>query len=1010
MIMNSSTFLSVFKRCCFILAFVCTGFSISQINANNGQGILTSSEQKMDASQWCICPPSWINVTCSQLDPGLNYGSPTIAWGCNCGSIIYGPYITDNRVGCGSGTIIKTWNIWTMYGEFTCHQTINVTGGYYGYPTIHWPPDYIVNGCGSGTNPDQLPPPYNRPTWYAPECSQLMYTYYDEVFYAENIEGICKKILRHWKVIDWCIYDVDNPWSQGQWTCTQLIKVRDSYPPSINCPGNVVVDAGPNCTGSYVHIPPATSNDPCGSVWITNDSPYDVYGGADASGYYPPGITKVNFWAKDACGNYATCCIYVTVKDKKKPTPVVHYGLSTSLMCMNPQPMIEIQAKWFDAGSFDNCTPKSKLKFDVYPKVFTCADRGYNDVTITVTDESGNFETVKSYIIVDDNQGCCGPDTTNPPVITCPGDITVDALTNDCSGAFVDLDPATAISDCNGAVTITNNSPYATSHGADASGVYPIGTTVVTFTAIDFCNKKSTCKTTIKVKDGKKPSPVVFYGLAITLMEDTINGGGTITLVPEWFDAGSFDNCTDNNDLVFSISPSVFNCDSLGERNVRITVTDESGNSEYVNTYIIVQDPAGVCVTNFTANIAGLIKTEDGDKISAVNMMAMTPDTMYEKRVDGDYVMLDLKGGEKYDIIPQKGDDYTNGVSTRDLIIMKNHILGKNIIQSPYKLIAADVNGDKIINTADLIILRKLVLGTVDTLPGDYSWKFIDGNYIFSPFSPALTQNYPTSVSIAKLKENKDNISFIGTKMGDLNSSVLASATSNTGDIEVRGNENIKLYALTSEAKSRAINVDFTPEMAVSTDGIQMEIVFDPTIVKYVGMDQGLLTGFAANANLNTSALANGIIKMSWVTNDAISIDPSKAVFSMKFERISEEGQVKFKLNQYGLNAEIYNGESNTYNIELVNEKVETVDGFALFQNRPNPLQTFTSIGFNLPEASDIELSIFDMDGKIVKTIRGSYPKGTNKVDLEWTNSKGVYYYMLTAGKNVSTKKMIVIE
>ena len=157
--------------------------------------------------------------------------------------------------------------------------------------------------------------------------------------------------------------------------------------------------------------------------------------------------------------------------------------------------------------------------------------------------------------------------------------MVIDALTNDCSGAYVNLGLATATSDCNGVVTIKNNSPYATSHGANASGVYPIGTTVVTFTATDFCGKKSTCKTTIKVRDGKKPSPVVFYGLAISLMEDTINGGGMINLVPEWFDAGSFDNCTDNQDLLFSISPSFFNCDSLGERNVKITVTDESGNT-----------------------------------------------------------------------------------------------------------------------------------------------------------------------------------------------------------------------------------------------------------------------------------------------------------------------------------------------------------------------------------------------------------------------------------------------
>jgi hypothetical protein len=91
-------------------------------------------------------------------------------------------------------------------------------------------------------------------------------------------------------------------------------------------------------------------------------------------------------------------------------------------------------------------------------------------------------------------------DTTNPPNLVCPGDITVDATSADCSGAFVDLAKATATSDCNGPVKITNNSPYATSNGANASGTYPVGVTVVTFTAIDYCNKKTTCKTTIRVR------------------------------------------------------------------------------------------------------------------------------------------------------------------------------------------------------------------------------------------------------------------------------------------------------------------------------------------------------------------------------------------------------------------------------------------------------------------------------------------------------------------------------
>ncbi|HRP85304.1 MAG TPA: hypothetical protein PLC76_11340, partial [Saprospiraceae bacterium] len=148
--MNTFTLSSMigFWRKTFIvlIAFATWTGVPNESNAHNVPGILKENAEKIDISQWVICPPSWINVSCSQLDPGLNYGNPTIAYGCGCGAVIYGPYITDNRVGCGSGTIIKTWNIWTMYGDYTCVQTINVTGGYNGYPVIQWPPDYTVTG------------------------------------------------------------------------------------------------------------------------------------------------------------------------------------------------------------------------------------------------------------------------------------------------------------------------------------------------------------------------------------------------------------------------------------------------------------------------------------------------------------------------------------------------------------------------------------------------------------------------------------------------------------------------------------------------------------------------------------------------------------------------------------------------------------------------------------------------------------------------------------------------
>ena len=49
-----------------------------------------------------------------------------------------------------------------------------------------------------------------------------------------------------------------------------------------------------------------------------------------------------------------------------------------------------------------------------------------------------------------------------------------------------------------------------------------------------------------------------------------------------------------------------------------------------------------------------------------------------------------------------KNDDYLNGVSTLDLLLIQRHILGIETLDDPYKFIAADVNNDQEITATDL--------------------------------------------------------------------------------------------------------------------------------------------------------------------------------------------------------------------------------------------------------------------------------------------------------------------
>lgn len=57
--------------------------------------------------------------------------------------------------------------------------------------------------------------------------------------------------------------------------------------------------------------------------------------------------------------------------------------------------------------------------------------------------------------------------------------------------------------------------------------------------------------------------------------------------------------------------------------------------------------------------------------------------------------------------------------------------MGQEALNSPYKLIAADLDGSKKITNNDLFVLKKLILHQINEIPGQQSWKFVDKSYVF---------------------------------------------------------------------------------------------------------------------------------------------------------------------------------------------------------------------------------------------------------------------------------------
>jgi hypothetical protein len=85
-------------------------------------------------------------------------------------------------------------------------------------------------------------------------------------------------------------------------------------------------------------------------------------------------------------------------------------------------------------------------------------------------------------------------------------------------------------------------------------------------------------------------------------------------------------------------------------------------------------------------------------------------------------------------------------------------------------------------------------------------------------------------------------------------------------------------------------------------------------------------------------------------------------------------------------------------------------DSFELYQNRPNPFRDNTVVGFDLPDADRVRLTVFDIQGRQLKIVEGLYSKGYNEIILNAKDllTTGVLYYQLETTGYTATRRMIL--
>ena len=109
-------------------------------------------------------------------------------------------------------------------------------------------------------------------------------------------------------------------------------------------------------------------------------------------------------------------------------------------------------------------------------------------------------------------------------------------------------------------------------------------------------------------------------------------------------------------------------------------------------------------------------------------------------------------------------------------------------------------------------------------------------------------------------------------------------------------------------------------------------------------------------------------------------------------------------------------GMANTEDLNLNNNRVMP-DQYILHQSYPNPFNPITTLRYQLPENTFVNIIIYDMLGKEVKTlINQTQDAGYKSVIWNATNnygkpvSAGIYLYQIQAGEYMQTKKMVLLK
>ena len=737
-------------------------------------------------------------------------------------------------------------------------------------------------------------------------------------------------------------------------------------------------------------------------------------------------------------GNTATCTAVVSVEDNMPPI-LICYDVTLELnqfgnAILDPLQSIDL------VNSYDNCGTINIL--GAIPSTFTCANLGLNSVAIEVNDGNGNDESCAINVTVEASDSSVNMvlDMSSTPE-SAPG-------ANDGHAMVV-------VSGGSGIYTYNWDDPD--NSQSSSANFLPAGEYCVTVTDL-----QTNCMAVGCVTVGLQTD--------LTFSAGMVSGqAGTTVSIPirvnNFDDVVSFQFSIHVDDLlvadVQNVIPQISNVTvNTTGNDIQVSWDDPTGNGvSFPDDFeilridvLLVGNPGEMTNVTFDDNplpieaeqisggnvtpvspqtingkvtieagveymLAGDIRTEIGLPVQLANVtLSGTSSGTQVTNATGMYSFT-VPEGSNSTITPTKDINYTNGVTTFDLVLISQHILQLIPLNSPYKIIGADANGDNAVTTLDIVEFRKLILQLIPSLPFVDSWRFVPEDHIFpNPSNPFTTPLFPENIFYPNVTQDELDGDFVGIKVGDMDNSVNPAMFTGDNDPESRGASTLLLHTPHQDLQAgERIEVPITAGELNRILGYQFTLDYNTDAMTFVGVQSGILPNVNEDFFIEKTP---GQIATNWYASQPANLAPGDVLFTLLFEvqqnTISLEGNLDITSNL--LQKEAYDDHYAHMDVALRFEDMSNTitqnQNFVLLGNRPNPFTNNTSILFTLPQTSDVLVKVYNSAGQEVHRLSAQFDKGTHSVNMssDALQGPGVYYYQMQTDSGNGEGKLVLVE